>query len=132
MKFIINITKAITFSTQIIEFIVTNRFISKRAFRDYRFIMIKMSLIYQSRFYEFCFDIECIISLIDRAFFDQIIKKDDLYIDIKKIFLIKIRELNIKKHNVCEYIIIFIYLFNKSGNIALIRRKIHIINNFFY
>ena len=46
MKFIINITKTIAFSIQIIEFIIINRFILKRTFRDYRFIIIKISLIY--------------------------------------------------------------------------------------
>ena len=73
-----------------------------------------MLLIYQNHLYEFYFDTKCIISLIDRIFFNQIIKKDNLHIDIKKISLIKIRELNTRKHNVYEYIIIFIYIFNKN------------------
>ena len=92
-----------------------------------------MLLIYQDRLYEFCFNIEYIILLINRVFLNQIIKKKDFYIDIKKILSIKIRELNIKKHNVCEYIIIFIYIFSESenGNVALIRREIHIINDLF-
>ena len=92
-----------------------------------------MSLIYQDRLYKFCFDIEYIISLINRAFFNQIIEEENFYIDIKKISFIKIRELNTKKHNACEYIIIFIYIFiiNKNDNVALIRREIHIINNLF-
>ena len=89
-----------------------------------------MLLIYQSRLYKFCFDIEYIISLIDRVFFYQIIEKKGLYIDIKKISSIKIRELNTREHDACEYIIIFMYIFNKSDNVVLIRREIHIIDNF--
>ena len=124
--------KTISFLT-IIEFIITNRFISKRVFRDYRFITIKMLLIYQDRLYEFCFNIEYIISLINYAFLNQIIKKKDFHIDIKKISPIKIRKLNIKKYDICEYIIIFIYIFNENenNNVALIRREIHIVDDLF-
>ena len=92
----------------IIEFIITNRFTFERAFHNYRFVMIKISLTYQNRLYKFYFDIEYIISLIDRVFFNQIIKEKDLYIGIKKISLIKIRGLNIRKHDAYKYIIIFI------------------------
>ena len=69
--------------------------------------------------------------MIDRVFLNQIIEKKGLYIDIKKTFLIKIYKLNIRKHDACEYVIILMYILNKSDYVALIRREIHIINNLF-
>lgn len=63
------------------------------------------------------------------CFFKLNYQKKNLYIDIKKTFSIKIRELNIKKYDVCEYAIILIYIFNENDNVILIRRKIHIIDD---
>ena len=100
-------------------------------FRSYRFVIVKMLLIYQNRFYKYYFDTGYIISFIDKAFFYQIIKKNGFYIDIKKISFIKVRDLGIKEYNVCEYTIIFIYISNNDNDkIALIRREIHVVDNF--
>ena len=62
---------------------------------------------------------------------NQLIRKDDLYIKFKKITSIKIRDLEIKKYDVYEYVIIFIYILNNDNKITLIRREIHIINDLF-
>ena len=70
------------------------------------------------------------MSLIDRVFLNQLIKDGDLYIEIKKTFLIKVRELDIKEHDACEYIIIFIYISScNDEKIVLIRREIHIVDD---
>ena len=50
---------------------------------------------------------------------------------MKRISFIKIRELDIKEHNACDYAIIFIYIFDNNKKVALIRRKIYIIDNLF-
>ena len=54
-----------------------------------------------------------------------------MHIELKITTFIKIHKLETKKHNVCEYIIILIYIFNNNNKITLIRREIHIINNLF-
>ena len=70
------------------------------------------------------------MSLIDRVFLNQLIKNGGLYIEIKKTSSIKIRELDIKEHNACEYIIILIYILScNDEKIALIRREIHIVDD---
>ena len=88
-------------------------------------------MIYQNILYEYCFDIKYIISLIDRDFFKQIIKKEGFRIDIKKKISIKVRELRIKKHDICEYIVVSIYIFNINNKMTLICREIYIVNNLF-
>lgn len=90
---------------------------------------MKVLLTYQDRLYKYYFNIKYTISLIDYIFLNQLIKKKDLYIDIKKISLIKIYNLDIKKHNVYEYTIILIYISNENDKIILIYREIHIIND---
>ena len=95
---------------------------------------MNVSFIYQNKFYEYCFNIDYIIFFINHIFFNLIIKKinDKFHIDIKKISFIKIHDLNINEYNICEYAIIYIYIFNKNNDkIVLIRREIHIMNNFF-
>ena len=74
--------------------------------------------IYQNKFYKYYFNIDYIIFFINHIFLNLIIKKinNKFYIDIKKILFIKIRDLNINKYNVYEYVIIFIYIFNKNNN----------------
>ena len=63
---------------------------------------------------------------------NQLIKNEDLYINIKKTSSIKIRELDIKERNVCEYIIILIYIFSYNNEkIILIHREIHIVDDLF-
>ena len=70
------------------------------------------------------------MSLIDRAFLNQLIKDGGLHIDIKKTSSIKVRELGIKEHDVCEYVIILIYIFScNDEKIVLIRREIHIVDD---
>ena len=70
------------------------------------------------------------MSLIDRVFLNQLIKNEGLYIEIKKTSSIKIRGLDIKEHNACEYIIILIYIFScNNEKVALIRREIHIVDD---
>lgn len=49
---------------------------------------------------------------------------------LKKNSFFKIRELNIKKYDICEYIVIFIYIFNNNNKIILIRREIYIVDVF--
>ena len=69
------------------------------------------------------------MSLIDRVFLKQLIN-EGLYINIKRTSSIKIRELNIKEHNVCEYVIILMYILSSSGEkITLIRQEIHIVDD---
>ena len=63
--------------------------------------------------------------------FNKLIQKRSLKIEIKKTLLIKIRNLNIEEYNICEYIIIFIYILYENDIIILIRRKIYIVNNLF-
>ena len=119
-------------SYQIIESTAKDQLTPNRAFRGYRFATVNISLTYQDQLYKYCFDTDCTISLIDQAFFNQILKKanDKLQIDIKRTSPIRIRDLGTKKHNACEYTIIPIYIPDSDSNkIALIRRKIHIVNN---
>ena len=81
--------KSITSSIQIIESIIKNRFILRRTFRDYRFIIIKISLIYQNYLYDFYFDIEYIISLIDRIFLMKLSRKKVFILRSKKFHQLK-------------------------------------------
>ena len=47
IKYILDLIKKwITFSIEIIKFIIKNRFTLKRTFHNYRFIIIKILLIY--------------------------------------------------------------------------------------
>ena len=118
------------FSYQIVESTAKNRPTSGRAFRGFRFATVKVSLTYQGRLYEFCFDTGCTISLIDRAFLNQLIKDGGLHIDIKKTSPIKVRGLDTKEHDACEYAIIPIYIPSCNGEkVALIRREIHIVDD---
>ena len=59
-----------TFSIQIIEFTAKDRFTLEYIFRGYYFATVKVFLTYQGKLYKYYFDIEYIISLIDRAFLD--------------------------------------------------------------
>lgn len=54
-----------------------------------------------------------------------------MHIEFKIIIFIKVREFEIKKHDACEYAIIFIYIFNNNNKMTLIRREIYIVNDFF-
>ena len=68
------------------------------------------------------------MSLIDRQFLTRLMKLD-LIINIKKMStIINIRRLNIKQHNVSEYVRLFIYL-SESKDTALIIKEVHIIND---
>ena len=72
------------------------------------------------------------MSLIDRAFLNQLIENKGLRIDIKRTSLIKIRGLNIKEYDVCEYVIILMYILSSNGEkIVLIRWEIHIVDDLF-
>ena len=44
------------FSYQIVESTIKDRPTPGRAFRGFRFVIVKVSLTYQDRLYEFCFD----------------------------------------------------------------------------
>ena len=69
------------------------------------------------------------MSSIDRAFLNQIIKEGGIHIDIKRMpSPIKVRGIGIKEHNACEYAIIPMYILGPNGKVALIRRKIHIVD----
>ena len=70
-----------------------------------------------------------IISFIVYIFLNEIIKKEDFYINIKKISSIKVRKLENKKYKIYEYIIIFIYLFSENDKVILIRYKTYIVND---
>ena len=91
-----------------------------RIFREYRFIIIKILLIYREKFYKYYFNINYILLLIDKSFLNKFIEKEDLKIEIKKKLLIKIRDFNIENYNIYEYIIIFIYIFYKNSILILI------------
>ena len=118
------------FSYQIVESTAKDQFTSGRAFRGFRFVTVKISLTYQDRLYEFYFNTGCTMSLIDRAFLNQLIKNGDLHIEVKKTSPIKVRELDTKEHNACEYTIILIYIPNcNDEKVALIRREIHIVDD---
>ena len=70
------------------------------------------------------------MSLIDRVFLNQLIKDGGLHIDIKKTSSIKVRGLGTKEHDVCEYVIILMYIPSCNGEkVALIRREIHIVDD---
>lgn len=117
-------------SIQVIESTATDKPIPGRAFRGYRYATVKVSLIYQGTTYEFCFDTGCTMSLIDRAFLDQVIKEGGLKVEIKRTSPIKVRGLGTREHDVCEYAIIPMYVPNQDGTkAALIRREIHIVDN---
>ena len=69
------------------------------------------------------------MSLINRAFLNQIIKEGGIHIDIKRIpSPIKVRGIGTKEHNTCEYAVIPIYIPSPNGKVALIRRKIYIVD----
>ena len=85
---------------------------------------------YQGKLYEYCFDTGYTISLIDRAFLNQIIAEGGIQIEIKKTSSIKVRGLGTKEHNISKYAIIPIYVPNADGSkVALIRREIHIVDD---
>ena len=119
------------FSIQIIESLAKDKPTPGRAFRDYRFTTVKVSLTYQGKLYEYYFDTGYTISLIDRKFLNQIMAEGGIQIEIKRIVSpIKVRGLGIKEHDACEYAIIPIYVPNTDrSKVALIRREIYIVDN---
>ena len=119
------------FSIQVIESSATDKPTPGRAFRGYRFATVKISLTYQGKLYEYCFDTGCTMSLIDRAFLKQIMAEGGINIEIKKMASpIKVRGLGTKEHDACEYAIIPMYVPNGDGSkVALIRREIHIVDD---
>ena len=54
-----------------------------------------------------------------------------MHIEFKIIAFIKVHKFKIKKHNVCEYVVIFIYILNNNNKVTLIRHEIHIVNDLF-
>ena len=117
------------FSIQIIESKAKDKPLPGRAFRGYRFATVKVSITYQGRLYEYCFDTGCTMSLIDRKFLNQIIQEGGLHIDIKRMDSpIKVRGIGTKEHDACEYAIIPMYIPGPDGKVALIRREIHIVD----
>ena len=118
------------FSIQIIESTAKDKPTPGRAFRGYRFATVKISLTYQGKLYEYCFDTGCTMSLIDRAFLKQIMAEGGVKIEIKRMSSpIKVRGLGTKEHDACEYAVIPMYIPGKDNKVALIRREIHIVDD---
>lgn len=71
------------------------------------------------------------MSLIDRAFLNQIMAEGGVHIEIKRMTSpIKVRGLGTKEHDTSEYAIIPMYVPNADGSkVALIRREIHIVDD---
>ena len=127
----VNMKPVDAFSIQIIESDATDKPVPGKAFRGYRFATVKVSITYQGTLYEYCFDTGCTMSLIDRAFLNQIIKEGGISgtIEIKRMpSPIKVRGIGTKEHDACEYAVIPMYIPGPDGKVALIRREIHIVD----
>lgn len=76
--------------------------------------------------FDLYFDIEYIISLIDRKFLL------DNYLDAeirKMLTSITVKGIDSKRYKVSKYIKIRIYLSNKDGKIAFIERELYVVDN---
>ena len=94
--------------------------------REFYYVIIIVKLFFLELLYNLYFNIEYIMSLINRTF----LSKNYSTIKIKKIsILIIIKEINSNKYEVSEYIKIKIYFFNKNKIIILIEREFYIIDN---
>ena len=110
----------------IIHFSSIDQPIKSYAFREFHYVTAMIQLFFLNLLYDLCFDIKCIISLIDRTFLSE----NHSTAEIKKISIsITIKEINSNKHEVSEYIRIKIYLSDKNKIIALIEREFHVIDN---
>ena len=70
------------------------------------------------------------MSLINRAFLNQIINEGELQIDIKRTLPLKVRGLKTKEHNAYKYVIILMYIPGRdSDKVTLIRREIYIVDD---
>lgn len=118
------------FSVQLIESTAKDKPTPGHAFRGYRFATVKVSLTYQGRLYEFCFDTGCTMSLIDRAFLSQLMVEGGIQVEIRRMpSPIKVRGLGTKEHDACEYAIVPMYIPSNDNKVALIRREIHIVDD---
>ena len=99
-------------------------------FCDWTHIKINIILFENTTLRKECLNIEIEFILIDRAFFKK--QALDTFIRIMTVFFI-IRDLDINKHQINEYALIFIYIENKDENEktarACFRRKIHIVDD---
>ena len=112
--------------SKIIHFLSTNQSVESYIFRGFHYVTAMVQLFFLDLLYDLCFDIRCIMSLINRTFLSE----NHSTAEIKKIStLITIKGINSNKHEASEYIRIKIYLFDKNGIIVLIEREFYIIDN---
>ena len=99
-------------------------------FREWNYVKIKISLSSKASSDDVCLNIDANVSLVDRTFFKAQIS--NIFIRIMISFL-KIRELNINRHETWKYVICDIRLSNIIKNdklvVAFFRREIHLMNN---
>ena len=99
-------------------------------FRDWTHIKVNIILSENVTSRKECLNIEIKFILIDRAFFKK--QTSDIFIWIMIVFLI-VRGLDINKHQINEYALIFIYIKSKDENgkttRTCFRKEVHIVND---
>ena len=98
-------------------------------FKFYHYATILMNFIWKNVSYNVCFDIDCIMILIDKQF----LKKFRLERSLKKFqIMIFVREMNIKRYLTNDYLIMNLYIKEKIENknvVTYLRQEVHVMNN---
>jgi hypothetical protein len=99
-------------------------------FRDWTYVKIMISLFIKSTEAQVCLNIECSVTLVDRKFIKIYATH---YIIRRMTTSLNVRDLRINKHEISKYIIVSIYLAEKSAQEKfireIIRREVHLMND---
>jgi hypothetical protein len=99
-------------------------------FRDWIYVKVMISLSIKNSETQICLDTDCSVTLTDRNF----IKMHEAHYSIRRMIIsLNVRELEINKHEIWEYIIAIMYFLGKINQDKfireVIRREVHLMND---
>ena len=113
----------------VIIFIVISNKNDEYEFKNWKYVIVKITIVYQKIMKDLCLNIDCIMSLIDRQWLHVLI----FDIVIKQIVdLMTIREIEDREHFNFDYVNVNLYLkdkLKKKTFIVHIKRDVHVVDN---